>query len=208
MRYILDIDPRFKIQEEVVKTWSLPVYISISGDIDEENAKKFRDNLSMTEDAAYRSGQEIIPITIDTFGGDVYALMGMIDAIKNCALPIATIIEGKAHSAGAFLFSCGTEGYRFMGPNASLMIHSVSAGYFGRVEELKTRTEEVVRVNEKLFEIMSQNCGHHPEYFSRIVKEKQIDWFLTTDEATKHNLANKIHLPTFKVKAELSYKFE
>jgi ATP-dependent protease ClpP protease subunit len=36
--------------------------------------------------------------------------MSMISAIKDAELPVATIVEGKAMSCGAILFSFGEEG--------------------------------------------------------------------------------------------------
>ena len=63
--------------------------------------------------------------------------MAMISAIKHSELPVSTIVEGKAMSCGAILFSFGEQGLRFMDPDATLMIHDVSSMEYGKVEEIK-----------------------------------------------------------------------
>ena len=63
----------------------------------------------------------------------------MISSIKTSKIPVATIVQGKAMSCGAILFSFGEEGRRFMDPNATLMIHDVSSGQLGKVEEVTSK---------------------------------------------------------------------
>ena len=114
-----------------------PVIIRVNK-FDEDSAKEFIGKMAL----AHNTGQPIIPIVIDSYGGQVYSLMSMISAIKQAEIPVATIIEGKAMSCGAVLFSFGAEGLRYMDPNATLMIHDVSAGALGKVEEMKSSVEE------------------------------------------------------------------
>ena len=100
---------------------------------DEKSAQEFSEKMS----DAHNTGQPVIPIVIDSYGGQVYALMTMISAIKHSEVPIATIVEGKAMSCGAVLFTFGETGMRYMDPDATLMIHDVSSMDWGKVEELK-----------------------------------------------------------------------
>ena len=109
-----------------------PVIIRVNK-FDEESAKEFASQVSL----AHNTGQNVIPIVIDSYGGQVYSLMSMIAVIKNSELPVATIIEGKAMSCGAVLFTFGEEGMRFMDKDATLMIHDVSSAQWGKVEEIK-----------------------------------------------------------------------
>ena len=61
---------------------------------DEKSAKEFQDQISL----AHNTGQKIIPVVIDSYGGQVYSLMSMIAAIRASELPVATNVEGKAMS--------------------------------------------------------------------------------------------------------------
>ena len=106
---------------------SPPVIIRVN-DFNNRAAKDF--DTQMTR--AHNSGQSVIPIVIDSFGGQVYSLMNMISTVKHAELPVATIIQGKAMSCGAILFSFGEDGLRFMDPDATIMIHDVSNSVWGK----------------------------------------------------------------------------
>ena len=170
-----------------------------------DGAKKFTQDMS----AAHNSGQDIIPIVIDSYGGQVYSLMSMISDIKSAKLPIATIVESKAMSCGAVLFTFGEDGKRFMSQDATVMIHDVSSGGFGKIEELKADVKEADRLDEKIFKMMSQNCGKKDDYFKKIVHKKgHADWFIDADECKKHNICNHIRIPSFDVSIDVTMELE
>jgi len=182
----------------------LPVLIRVRK-FDEASAKEFS-TLTMK---AQNTGQPILPVIIDSYGGQVYSLMSMISDIKHSKVPVATIIQGKAMSCGAILFSCGAEGHRYMDPDATLMIHDVSSMEWGKIEEIKASAGEADRLNQKVYRMMANNCGHHEEYFLDIVHARgHADWFLEADEAKKHNLANHLHVPELKIEAKVNFKFK
>ena len=182
----------------------LPVVARITK-FDEPTAKAFSSVVSK----AQNTGQPVLPVIIDSYGGQVYSLMSMISNIKHSRIPIATIIEGKAMSCGAILFSFGHEGMRYIDPDATVMIHEVSSMSWGKVEEIKVSADETDRLNKKIFEMMAENCGHHKNYFLDIVHDRgHADWFLDPKECVEHNLANHIHIPEFKIDTRVSFKFE
>jgi len=182
----------------------LPVVIRVRK-FDDMAAKEFT-NLMMK---AQNTGQPVVPVIIDSYGGQVYSLMSMISDIKHSKLPVATIVQGKAMSCGAILFSFGTEGYRYMDPDATLMIHDVSSMEWGKIEEIKASAEEADRLNQKVYRMMAKNCGQDEEYFLDIVHEKgHADWFLEAAEVKKHNLANHLRVPEMKIETKVSFKFK
>jgi len=200
MKYISKVSSLIK-EVELKKN---PVIIRVNK-FSEDSAKKFANEIA----AAHNTGQPVIPIVIDSYGGQVYSLMSMIGAIKNAELPIATIIEGKAMSCGAILFSFGEEGRRFMDPHATLMVHDVSSMAWGKVEEVKVSAEETERLNQIVYKMMAQNCGHEDEYFLEKVHERgHADWFLDTAEAKKHNLANHVRIPTMHIDVSVRIKMK
>tara|TARA_B100001094_G_C18143547_1_gene779308 strand:+ start:839 stop:1441 length:603 start_codon:yes stop_codon:yes gene_type:complete len=172
---------------------------------DEPTAKAFASAIAK----AQNTGQTIIPVIIDSYGGQVYSLMSMISNIKHSKVPVATIIQGKAMSCGAILFSFGAEGHRYMDPDSTLMIHDVSSMGWGKVEEIKASAEETDRLNQKIYTMMAENCGHHSDYFLDIVHDKgHSDWFLEYDECLKHNLANHAYVPDFNISVQVSFNFQ
>jgi len=182
----------------------LPVIIRVRK-FNEDSANKFTVDLNK----AQNSGQPIIPIIIDSYGGQVYSLMSMISDIKHSKVTVATIIQGKAMSCGAVLFSFGADGHRYMDPDATLMIHDVSSMGFGKVEEIKADAAETERLNQKLYTMMAENCGHHKDYFLDIIHKKgHADWFLDVEESRRHNLANHAHIPTLNISVNIKFEFE
>ena len=182
----------------------LPVIIRVKK-FDESAANEFCTKLNK----AQNTGQPVIPVIIDSYGGQVYSLMSMISDIKYSKIPVATIVQGKAMSCGAVLASFGTEGYRYMDPDATIMIHDVSSMGFGKVEEIKADAAETERLNQKLYTMMAENCGHHKEYFLDIIHQRgHADWFLEVDAARKHNLVNHAHIPPLEISAKIEFKFE
>jgi len=182
----------------------LPTIIRVNK-FDETAAKNF----SAAMMKAQNTGQPIIPVIIDSYGGQVYSLMSMISDIQHSKVPVATIVQGKAMSCGALLFSFGAEGHRYMDPDATLMIHDVSSMSWGKVEEVKASADETTRLNKKVYQMMAKNCGQRKNYFLDIIHEKgHADWFLEFDEAKKHNLANHNHVPELKITARIDFDFK
>ena len=180
-----------------------PVVIRVNK-FDEESAKKFSDAMS----EAQNTGQPIVPVVIDSYGGQVYSLLSMVANIKASKIPVATIVQGKAMSCGALLFSFGAFGHRYMDKHATIMIHDVSTGAHGKVEEIKADAKESDRLNQWLYREMATNCGKEEEYFLKMIHERShADWYLDATEAQSHGLANHLRVPDLKVKIDVEYTF-
>jgi ATP-dependent Clp endopeptidase proteolytic subunit ClpP len=155
-------------------------------------------------DYAHSTGQQVIPIVISSYGGSVYSLLEMVDIIKSSKLPVATIATGKAMSAGAVLLSCGDEGLRFMGPNATIMMHEVSTMLGGTSQSIKMTAKEVQRLNTRLFHIIAENTGKPNNYFLDIIHRKgHADWYMDAKEAKTHNIVNHVGIPTLKTQIKI-----
>jgi ATP-dependent Clp protease, protease subunit len=200
MKWTTEISPLVK-EVELRKT---PVIVTVNK-FDEKAAKDFQQQIAL----AHNTGQKVIPVVIDSYGGQVYSLMSMISAIKNAEIPVATIVEGKAMSCGAILFSFGDDGLRFMDPDATVMIHDVSSMEYGKVEEIKASAEETERLNQKIYTMMARNCGKKDDYFLKIVhKRGHADWFLDAEECKKHSLANQLRVPKIQIQVAVDIDFE
>lgn len=181
-----------------------PIIVTVNK-FDEQSAEDFRNKFSM----AQNTGQKVIPVVIDSYGGQVYSLMSMIATIRASPLPVATIAEGKAMSCGAVLLTCGEEGMRYMDPDATVMIHDVASGQHGKNEEVKASAAETDRLNTKIFKIMAQNCGKPEDYFLKEIHERgHADWFLEADECRRIGMINHTRLPKINVKIDVSIDFD
>ena len=200
MHYFTEISPLIK----EVELRQQPVIITVN-EFTEESVIKFNERMCH----AQNSGQQVIPIEIDSFGGQAYSLMAMISSIKSSRVPVATIVHGKAMSCGAILASFGSEGLRFMDKDATMMIHDVSGAAFGKVEELKTNARESERLNKKLYTMMARNCGKPDDYFLKLIHDKgHADWFLEAEEAKDHNIVQQLRIPQLTGKVSVNIELE
>ena len=200
INFITDISPLIK----EIELKQDPVVITVNK-FDEESANEF----SVLVSAAQNTGQKVVPVVIDSYGGEAYSLLSMIGTIKSSKLPVATIVKGKAMSCGALFASFGEEGLRFMDKDAVLMIHDVSTMAFGKVEELKADARESDRLNKKLYTMMARNCGKPDDYFLNLIHDKgHADWFLEAEEAKEHNIVQQLRVPSLKGTVTVNFDLE
>lgn len=206
MRVQFKVDHRLHIPEP----WTQPVVpelVHLTGQLDEERATEFRRDLEVAECNARIAGQEILPICIDTYGGDAYAMMSCIDAMDACQIKLATIVEGKAMSAGAIIFSCGADGFRFMGPNATLMIHSASGGVEGHADAVLSEARELERLNNMGLERFALNCGHPKRFFIEYIKQTgNTELYIPARQCKKLGIANHLKIPMLLIEISASNK--
>lgn len=202
MKKLTEIDPRIKV--DLKDLLNEPVLVTVN-EFAEDTVRKFRHSF----DQAHDTGQPVIPVLIDTYGGEVYSLMAMIDILDAATVPVSTIAIGKTMSCGAVLLSCGRPGMRYVAPNAHVMIHDLSLGVYGKTKEVDSRAAQGRFLNEIAYRRMATNCGHPPGYFLDMVHEHHghADWYLDAKAARKHGLANKIGLPTMRTVVKVEMKF-
>ena len=200
VNFITDVSPQIKELE----LHHDPVIITVN-EFNEESANEFATLIS----AAQNTGQSVIPVVIDSYGGEAYSLLSMIATLKSSKIPVATIVKGKAMSCGALFASFGEEGLRFMDKDAVIMIHDVSTMAFGKVEELKADARESDRLNKKLYTMMARNCGKADDYFLNLIHDKgHADWFLEAEEAKEHNIVQQLRVPSLKATVTLNISLD
>ena len=69
---------------------TMPVIVRVN-EFTEKSAREFGQRMAL----AHSTGQKIIPILIDSYGGQVYSLLSMISDIEHSSIPVATIAQGK-----------------------------------------------------------------------------------------------------------------
>ena len=172
-------------------------------EFNEEAAKEFAENMHR----AHLTGQTVIPVIIDSYGGEVYSLLSMIAEIRSSELPVATIVKGKAMSCGSFLAAAGTPGYRYCDSEATYMIHEVSSMAWGKTEEVKADAAETARLNNRVFKILDQHCDQELGYFLEMVHQKKhADWYLSAAAAKKQRIVDHIKIPTMEIKLSANWK--
>ena len=76
-----------------------------------------------------------INLNIASYGGDVYAMLGLVDYIKGLPVQVNTHCIGTCMSAASVLLAGGT-GTRTMSKNSTVMVHEGSAIETGKVGDV------------------------------------------------------------------------
>lgn len=181
------------MDEEVQEIWVTK--------FDEEHAQKFRVHVQ-----AATKGDPTKPVVIyiDSYGGYVDALAKMIETIDEIPNPIVTVCMGKAMSCGAMLLAHGD--VRFLGRNSRIMIHEISAGAIGNVQDMKQDVKETVRLNEQFMGMLARDCGFKNYLqFREVIKQQDgRDRYLTGEDAIKFGIVDAIGLP--KISSKTMYE--
>ncbi|WP_447969729.1 ATP-dependent Clp endopeptidase proteolytic subunit ClpP [Nitrospira sp. M1] len=130
-----------------------------------------------------------INVYINSPGGSVTAGLGIYDTMQYVRSPITTICLGQAASMGALLLCAGTKGKRFALPNARVMIHQPMGGFQGQATEIDIQAREILKIRERLNEIMVKHTGQPLE---KIARDTERDYFMSAEETKAYGLIDEV----------------
>jgi ATP-dependent Clp protease, protease subunit len=130
-----------------------------------------------------------INLYVNSPGGSVTAGLGIYDTMQYVKPPINTICLGQAASMGALLLAAGTKGKRFALPNARVMIHQPMGGYQGQATEIDIHAREILKIRERLNEILAKHTGQPLE---KIANDTERDYFMSGEEAKRYGLIDEV----------------
>lgn len=114
-----------------------------------------------------------IYLHINSYGGDLFEAMAGIDAIINSTIPIYTIVEGTAASAATLLSMVGKK--RYITKHSYMLIHQLSSGMWGTMEELNDDHQNNQALMERLYKLYLQYTKLNRSKLRKILK-KDIWW--------------------------------
>lgn len=109
-----------------------------------------------------------IYLHISSYGGSVFDALTAIDVIQACKVPVHTIIEGATASAGTLMSVVGTK--RFMRPNAYMLIHQLSSGFWGKMCEIEDDFENNKAIMDKIKTIYRNHATIPKKELSEVLK--------------------------------------
>jgi len=130
-----------------------------------------------------------IALYINSPGGSVSAGLAIYDTMQFIKPDVSTICIGMAASMGAVLLAGGAKGKRFMLPNSRAMIHQPSGGYQGQASDIHIQAQEILKIRERLNEILAHHTGHSVE---KIKLDSERDNFMSPTEAVAYGLVDKL----------------
>lgn len=112
-------------------------------------------------------------------GGVLIAGLMAYDYIRSSNIPIYTVAEGEAVSAGSIMFMAGKK--RFMTETGFILIHQLSGGNYGTFENLKDDFENDSLLMLKIKNIYMKNLIKNKDTKSSLLTEEELEQVLTHD---------------------------
>jgi ATP-dependent Clp protease protease subunit len=138
-----------------------------------------------------------INLYINSPGGSVSATLAIYDTIQYVKPDVATICIGQAASGAAVILAAGARGKRMALPNSRIMIHQPLGGAQGQVTDIEIHAREMVKIREKLNEILARHTGQSIE---KIRRDTERDFFMSPEEAQEYGLIDRVLYPEEKKK--------
>lgn len=130
-----------------------------------------------------------ITLHINSPGGSVLHGLGMVDVMRYIKSDVSTINTGMAASMGSILLSSGTKGKRSSLNFSKVMIHQVSSGAQGHVEDNRISQMESEKYNYILFKMLAENSG---KSFDEVLESARRDKWLNSQEALDFGFIDEI----------------
>lgn len=137
----------------------------------------------------YEYKRQPIKIYIDSFGGAVYQVAGLMGIMEHSKTPIHTIVTGAAMSAGFLILISGHK--RFAYKYATPLYHSVSHIMSGTVQQLDEKLDETKRLQKFIENITLKRTKIKKDKLKEIKKSK-VDWYMTPEEALELGVIDEI----------------
>ena len=97
-------------------------------------------------------------------------MKGWWDLLLKWRIEIYTYCEGKVASAGTLISIHGDK--RFIGKNSVMLIHQISSGFFGKMNEIEDEMENLQLLMSKIIDMYKKNTK---------MKKRELDQLLVRD---------------------------
>ena len=130
-----------------------------------------------------------IHLYINSPGGIITAGLSIYDTMQFIKPDVNTMCIGQAASMGSLLLAGGAKGKRHCLPHSRIMIHQPSGGFHGQASDIDIHAREVLKLRERLNEILAKHTGQTIE---KIERDSDRDNFMDGQTAMEYGLIDKV----------------
>jgi ATP-dependent Clp protease protease subunit len=130
-----------------------------------------------------------IQMYINSPGGVIYAGLAIYDTMQMIPNPIRTLAIGVTASFGTVLLAAGTKGQRFALPHATIHMHQPLGGAQGQATEIEIQAREILRLKERLNDILARHTGQPMEVIER---DTERDFYMSAEKAVDYGLVDQM----------------
>jgi len=130
----------------------------------------------------------VIKLHITSYGGSIHAAFMAINCIQTSKVPVHTIVDGYAASAGTLISVVGAK--RFMYKQSNMLIHELrSATSWNKMSELEDEIENMKKIMEQIKNIYAEHTKLSRHDLNKLLK-KDKDW--NAEECLRKGLVDEI----------------
>ena len=130
-----------------------------------------------------------IILHIDSPGGSVKSGLSIVDVMDYVSSDIVTINTGMAASMGSILLGAGTKGKRYALRFSRVMLHQVSTGAAGNIQDIRISLKEGEKYNDLLFGLLGEYTNKDPK---QVMQDAQRDLWLSSEEAVSYGIVDSV----------------
>ena len=129
-----------------------------------------------------------VNLMINSPGGDVHEMLGIIDYIESLDVKVNTLCRGKAFSAAAIILACGT-GTRMMSKRSTVMFHQSSSFLGGKMSDISAYLDNVKNIEKTIYDILAEKTNKDQSWWKDNMKT---DLYLTAEQLKEFNVIDEI----------------
>lgn len=130
-----------------------------------------------------------ITMHVDSPGGSVKSGLSIVDVMNYISSDISTINTGMAASMGSILLGAGTKGKRHSLAHSRVMLHQVSTGASGNLQDIRVSIAEGEKYNTELFRLLGLYTDKDP---AQVLIDTNRDMWLNADEALAYGIIDSV----------------
>ena len=129
-----------------------------------------------------------INLNIASYGGDVYAMLGLVDYIRGLPVQVNTHCVGTCMSAASVLLACGT-GLRTMTKHGTVMVHEGSAFEAGKTTDVMKGVDHLKELQKDINEILGEVTNKDARFWELTQRN---DTYLNAKQCLDYGIIDKI----------------
>lgn len=180
----------------------LPKYrnLYISKQIDQDSVNAItRDIIAISEDDkllrriypcyGIEYSPKPIKIFIDSYGGNVYQYLGLINIMMSCETDVDTIVTGCAMSAAFTIAICGKK--RMCYKDSTFLHHQISSTADGSLQDMADKVYNLQLLQNRITGIVLSKTKITVAQLGECHRLKK-DWYMTADESLSLGVIDEI----------------
>ena len=162
--------------------------VFLTGEVNEQSVA-----VAVSQLVNFANNNSSVPVhlVLNTYGGSIDEMFSLYDIMRFLPCKVCTVGLGKVMSAGVLLLAAGEYGKRLIGKSARVMIHPISASYFGNVFQMVNEAKEIQRLQDMMVDSLASMTNLSKAQLGKIMK-KGADHYIEPNDAVKYGIVDSI----------------